>query len=73
MQEFLATKIWTKYSEKVNMEEFQPVDHGLPFTLFCLVQQMLVQVQNLYELQQDQLRDQLTGLCKIRPRTYKEI
>ncbi len=34
---------------------------------------MLVQVQNIYVSQRDQLKDQLTDLCKIRPRTYKDI
>jgi hypothetical protein len=73
IQEILATYIFEKYFEKVDMADFRPVDIGLPFTLLTAVQQIFVQVQNLYEKQRDQLRDQLNGQCKTLPRSYKDI
>ena len=73
MLEIVATRIWTKFSDKFDMKDFLPKDNGLPLTSLCAVQQLLVQVQNLYEAQRDQLRDQLTEQCKVLPRAYKEI
>ena len=55
------------------MKDFWPKDNGLPFTSLCAVHQLLVQVQNLYEAQRDQLRDQLTEQCKVLPRAHKAI
>ena len=73
MLESMATQIWTKYADKFDMKDFRPKDNGLPFTSLCAVQQLLVQVQNLYEAQRDQLRDQLTEQCKVLPRAHKAI
>ena len=55
------------------MTNFQPEDNGLPFKLLCAIQQMLVQVQNLYVTQRDLLRNQLNDMCKLLPRTYNEL
>jgi hypothetical protein len=69
----MSAEIWKSYSNKFDMTNFQPEDNGLLFKLLCSIQQMLVQVQNLYVAQRDLLRNQLNDMCKILPRTYNEL
>jgi hypothetical protein len=55
----MTRKTWEKAEELFDKSEFQSMEYGWPFRRLIVIQKLQMEIQNLFMLQKDKLRDRL--------------